>query len=321
MTRTSAHPRVATAAALCVGLLVAVQSRINASLARSLLDGDGGTTAAGIHAALISFATGLALLAVGLCTLAPLRRGMRGVAQSLRAHRLRPWQLLGGAGGAWLVATQGLTVPTLGVALFVVAVVAGQTAASLGVDAAGLGPLGKLRVSGNRVLAALVALSAVAVTAIPRIETGSGSLPLLLALLAVTAGAGIAVQQALNARVAVAAKYAPSAAVVNFVVGTAVLAAVLLLGTVLADWRTGPLPSQPLLYFGGPIGVAFIAIAAWAVPKVGVLNFALASIAGQLAGGALLDMLFPQPGVTVGPALLLGLALTGIAVMIGNRRG
>jgi transporter family-2 protein len=189
------------------------------------------------------------------------------------------------------------------------------------VDAVGLGPLGKLRISGNRVLAALVALAAVAVTAIPRIETGSGSLPLLLALLAVTAGAGIAVQQALNARVAVAAKYAPSAAVVNFVVGTAVLAAVLLLGTVLADWRTGPLPTQPLLYFGGPIGVAFIAIAAWAVPKVGVLNFALASIAGQLAGGALLDMLFPQPGVTVGPALLLGLALTGIAVMIGNRRG
>lgn len=319
MTRSAHHPRVAAAAAISVGLMVAAQSRINAALARELLDGD--PTAAGIHAALISFAAGLTVLTVGLLTVPALRRGMRGIADALRGRRLRPWHLLGGAGGAWLVATQGLTVPTLGVALFIVAVVAGQTAASLGVDAIGLGPLGRLRITRNRVLAALVAFGAVLVTAIPRIETSAGSRALLLALLVVTAGAAIAVQQALNARVSVAAAYAPAAAVVNFIVGTGMLTAVLLIGRAAFGWHTGPLPDNPLLYVGGPIGVAFIAIAAWAVPEVGVLRFALASIAGQLAGAALLDLLFPQPGVTVGPALLLGLGLTFVAVMIGNRRG
>ena len=57
-----------------------------------------------------------------------------------RAGALRPWQLLGGVAGASLVASQGITVGTIGVALFVVAVVAGQTSSGLAVDHAGLGP-------------------------------------------------------------------------------------------------------------------------------------------------------------------------------------
>jgi transporter family-2 protein len=311
----------ATGAAILVGLLVAGQSRINAALARSLADAPAtSATAAGFQAALISFVTGLLLLAIGLAVVPPIRRGMVRIASTVRAGGLRPWQLLGGAGGAWLVATQGLTVPTLGVALFIVAVVAGQTAASLGVDAAGLGPTGRLPITRYRVVAAVLAVVAVALTAAPRIETAAGSRALLLAALVVTAGAGIAVQQALNARVAVSAGYAPSAAVVNFVVGATVLALAMAVGIALAGWHAGAPPSNPFLYVGGPMGVAFIAIAAWAVPLLGVLRFGLAAISGQLAGGAIIDLLFPQPGVVVGAEIVVGIGLTLVAVVIGNRR-
>ena len=115
---------------------------------------------------------------------------------------------------------------------------------------------------------------------------------------------------------AVAAQYAPAAAVVNFVVGTSVLASVVLLGRALAGWPLPELPAEPVLYVGGTIGVAFIAMAAWAVPVVGVLRFGLASIAGQLGGAAALDLLAPQPGVVVGPWLAVGIGVTALAVLV-----
>ncbi len=312
--------RWAMLAALGVGLLVAVQSRVNAALAGRLADGGSSPTAAGFQAALIGFGTGLFLLLLGLLLLPGLRAGARAITRAVRARQLRPWHLLGGVGGAWLVATQGLTVPTLGVALFIVGVVAGQTAASLGVDAAGLAPAGRLPVTGSRAIAALLAVAAVALIAAPRIDPAAGNRTVLLAALVLSAGAGIAVQQAINARVAVVAGSAQAAAGVNFTVGTTALLLVVGMGMLFGDWQLGALPSDPLLYIGGPIGVGFIAIAAWAVPAVGVLRFGLAAISGQLAGAALLDLLAPQPGVVVGPELLLGIALTLAAVIIGNRR-
>ena len=45
--RPATHPRIATLAAVVVGLLVAVQSRINAELAARLVDGGGDPTARG----------------------------------------------------------------------------------------------------------------------------------------------------------------------------------------------------------------------------------------------------------------------------------
>ena len=50
--------------------------------------------------------------------------------------------MLGGLFGAFLVATQGLTVGTIGVALFSVAITAGQASSGLIVDHFGIGPSG-----------------------------------------------------------------------------------------------------------------------------------------------------------------------------------
>ena len=55
----------------------------------------------------------------------------------VRVGRLRWCQLRGGFGGAIFVASQSVTVSTLGVAMFTVCIVAGQTGISLLVDRLG----------------------------------------------------------------------------------------------------------------------------------------------------------------------------------------
>lgn len=313
---------LAATASFIVGLMVSAQSRINASLTTALADAGDGSTSASFHAATISFGTGLLLLSVGLVVWPRMRVGMRAVATALRERRLQWWQVLGGMGGAWLVATQGLTVPTLGVALFLVSIVAGQTIGSLVVDAIGLGPAGRIAVTGVRLTAAGLALVAVALVVAPRIQTSLTTAPttIILAMIALSAGLGVSAQQAVNGQVSVAAGWAIPAAVMNFLVGFTALALVTVIGGLLANWSWGALPSDPWLYVGGPIGVAFIAIAAWVVPLVGVLRFALAAISGQLIGGAAIDLFFPQAGVVLGWGLWAGLALTLLAVALANRR-
>ena len=171
-----------------------------------------------------------------------------------RSGALRPWQLLGGVAGASLVASQGITVGTIGVALFVVAVVAGQTSSGLAVDHAGLGPAGRRAVTGTRVLGAALTLAAVVVSVSGRLE-GAGALTgaaLLLALLPLLAGAATSWQQAVNGRVS-AAGGPMAAALVNFVVGTACLVLLLGLSFALAGELTG-FPGDWWLYTGGTHG-------------------------------------------------------------------
>jgi undecaprenyl diphosphate synthase len=106
----------------------------------------------GYLAAVISFGSGLTLLSVALLVSRRGRAGMRRISRALRGTatgvatgtgpRLRLWQCLGGAGGGFFVASQGLAVGTLGVALFIVAFVTGQSVGSLAVDRLGLGPGG-----------------------------------------------------------------------------------------------------------------------------------------------------------------------------------
>jgi transporter family-2 protein len=74
------------------------------------------------------------------------------------------------------------------------------------------------------------------------------------------------------------------------------------------------------LYLGGPLGVAFISIAAWAVKPLGLLLFTLLTLAGQLAGALLLDVFFPAPGTIVSWQLLAGVALTLVAAGLASIR-
>ena len=296
-------------AALAVGVLAAAQARINAQLAEQV----GG----GLFAAAISFGTGLILVWAIVGARSDLRAAVASLPSTVRSGGLRRWHLLGGFGGAWLVTTQGLVVPAVGVTVFTVAVVAGQVSGSLFVDRAGLSPAGHMPLSIRRVLAAGLALLAVAVAGV---ESAGGDIS-WVAVLAVTAGLGVAVQQAINGRVAASTHQPLAATGVNFLVGFTALFVLSLASIGIAVDEFLTLPDQWWLYLGGPIGVAFIALAAWAVRGVGVLVFGLLSIAGQLLGSVILDLAAPAEGITFGWPQWLALGLIALATLIATNPG
>ncbi|MEU0547425.1 DMT family transporter [Micromonospora sp. NPDC005979] len=296
---------IGVALASVAGVAVAAQSRINGELGVRLADG--------FAAAVVSFGLGLVVLLVLVPATPGGRRGLHAVRRALTAGTLRPWQCLGGMCGALLVATQGLTIGSLGVAVFTVAVVAGQSGSSLAVDRAGIGPTGRQPVTRQRLAGAVLTVLAVVLAVGDRLGDPGG---LALALLPLLAGVGIAWQQAVNGQVRAAADSALTATLVNFAVGTATLLVAFTVDIVVRGWPTGHAPSEPWLYLGGPIGIVFIAIAAAIVRTTGVLLLGLATIAGQIVGAVLLDLVLPTAASHPSVNSLLGAALTLVAVLI-----
>jgi transporter family-2 protein len=305
---------------LLVGALVTVQSRVNGSLAGQLGDG----LRAGALAAVVSFGSGLLLLTLVVLSHRRRRAGLVRLRDALRGEgpqglrRLRPVHLLGGLCGAFFVASQGIAVGVIGVALFIVAFTAGQSVASLVVDHVGLGPGGHQPVSRPRAIAALFAVAGVTVKVLDDLDGSGLGAALGLALLALVAGCLQAVQQALNGRVSQVG--GPLATTWNnFAVGTSALL-VLLLVSLLAPGRLDAFPTDWWYYVGGVLGVGFIAISAVTVQIHGVLVLGLCSIAGQVVAAEVLEVV--DPDVDVSPAGLLGgaLAVVGVVVALVARR-
>jgi len=292
------------ALALLVGALLAVQARINGELGERLHDG--------VLAAFVSFGGGLLVLLAMAAAIGRMRAGMRRVVLAVRGGELRWWQLCGGASGAYLVACQGLTISSIGVAVFTVAVVGGQTASGLVVDRLGLGPAGAQRVTGLRVLAAVGAVLAVLVAVSDRLAAPAA---LGLAALPLLAGFALSWQQAVNGRVAMAAHGPLPAALVNFTAGTAVLVAV---GAVAVAVNGLPAryPPEAWLYAGGLFGIPVIVLAALVVRWIGVLLLGLATVAGQIVTALALDLAAPAAGAAPSAATVVGcvLALAVVAV-------
>ncbi len=308
------HPPLwAMALAFGVGLLVVAQSRSNGELA--VVVGDG------LLAAVLSFVSGALILLVVIAARPATRRALtHGLPVELRAGRLRWWHLVGGLGGALLVAGQGLAVPLLGVALFTVGMVAGNTGTSLVVDRIGLGPGAARAVTARRVVAAVGATAAVALAVSGR--AASGDLVVWAVVLVLVAGAAVAIQPALNGQVALRTGDPLAATAVNFAVGLAALLAALAVEHLAGHaWRVPPAPwEEPLLWLGGPVGVLFIASAAVVVRPLGVLLFGLLNIAGQLTGSLVSDLLFPTQGTVLGGQLIAGMVLTGASVALAATR-
>lgn len=305
------------AVAVSVGALIAVQGRINSGLAAEL----GGGAAGAILAATISFGSGVTLLTALVLSTSRRRGALRSVRAALRHRsggpaRLRWWHLLGGVSGAFFVASQGLTVGALGVAVFTVAVVAGQTVSGLVVDRLGAGPSGVQPVTGRRLAGAVVTLLAVALAVSDRFGSGP---TLALAVLPAVAGAGMAWQSAVNGRVGVAADSPVTAAWVNFAVG-AVLLVVAATVVVAVHGGAPRLPGDPLLYLGGITGVVFVTATTWVVRTVGVLVLGLGTVTGQLLGAVVLDLALPQPGTTLALTTVVGSALTILGVLVATSR-
>lgn len=290
--------------AILSGVAMAAQGRINGQLGAELHDS--------MLAAVISFGGGLVLLILALPFFTKMRAGIRKVRGAVADRTLKPWHLLGGIGGAVFVAGQSVTVALIGVAMFTVGVVAGQTVSGLFVDKAGLGPAGPQPLTWTRVLGAMLTLAAV----LGALSGGvSGGASLWLLVLPVVAGACMAVQQAVNGRVGAAASNALTAAFVNFVTGTSALLLAWLVSLLL---RGGPtaFPHNPLLYLGGLVGIVFISLASFVVQWTGVLLLGLSAIAGQLVGSVLLDVLVPAKGEHLSTPTLVGTGVALVAIVI-----
>lgn len=273
------------------------------------------------QAALYSFGSGFVILCAIAFTSPAVRGGLAQGWRALRSGSLRWWEAIGGFLGAIFVLTQSGVVPIIGVAAFTVGIVAGQTSNSLIVDRLGISPRGRLPVSGQRVVAALVALVAVVLAVSGRLgQNDAGIVPIAASFLA---GVLIAFQQAINGRVMVESGRALSATWLNFALGTLLLAAVFGIGVVMGQPVASITGGSPLLYFGGIIGLIFIALAAWSVTRVGVLVTSLLTIAGQLTAAVVLDLALPTAGGAVTAGVMAGVVLTFIAVLIatlGRRR-
>ncbi|MEU7630090.1 DMT family transporter [Nocardia sp. NPDC049220] len=300
-----------------IGAGVAVQGRINGALGARLHDG--------IAAATVSFSIGLVALLVAFAVSGRLREGLRQVGQAMADGTLRPWQFLGGLCGAFFVAGQGLTVAAIGVTAFTVAAVAGQLLSSLVVDRLGLGPSGRTGVTVGRLVGAALGVLAVLIAgfgdtraagelSVP--DTLHGAPTVLLIVLPALAGIGLAWQQAVNGRIgAVGGPF--SATIVNFCVGLIALLAIEAI-VVATSGGLAEFPTEPWLYLGGLIGIAFIALAASTVRWIGVLLLGLTSVAGQLIASLVLDILTPtSAGLTV--TSVIGCVLTLVAVGIATR--
>lgn len=295
---------VAVGGAVLIGALTALQARINGTLGAEIGDG--------IVAAAISFSSGLGILVVLSALLPEGRRGFARLVDGIRSRTLPPWMLLGGLAGAFTVASQGLTVATIGVALFTVGFVAGQTTGGLVLDRVGYGPAGVVPVTVRRVIGALLAIAGVVVCLS---GDALGGVPLWMLIVPAVAGAGVAWQQGTNGRLRVRVESPLTATLVNFLGGTVVLVVAAVIHVVAVDVPR-IVPTEPWLYLGGAVGVVYIFLSAVVVRRTGVLLLGLGSVVGLLTTSVLLDALWPAPAAPSTPVALLaaGVAIAGVAV-------
>jgi transporter family-2 protein len=311
MKRVVSHHYFAQLIAVVVGAFTVAQSRANGELAQNL--------GSGVQAATISFGTGLLLLFLLMGIVPSIRIGFFKIFSSVRENKLKSWQVLGGMMGAIFVTIQSVSVPLVGVAIFTVLIVAGQTASSLLVDKWGISPSGVAEVTSYRVFAASFAIVGVVVAVSDRFGDAQFVIAPLIASFLI--GCVVSFQHAINGHVGVAAGNPVSAALMNFITGMALLLVIFAVQVISGHASVQSLPTGPWwIYAGGSIGVAFIASATWAIRKLGALRFVMGSVAGQLLGSLLVDLLAPTDGTKVSMNLVAGLAITLVAVLLANRK-
>ncbi len=251
------------------------------------------------------------------------REALARTFRGLRSGGLRPWEILGGLGGAYFVAIQGVAATFVGVAAFTIAVVAGQTGMAAGVDRMGLGPFGRQNLTWLRVVAIGVAIFAVLIPTWSRLHASPSWGLALVAVLSLAAGMASAVQIALNGRVAKYSGQPVVGAWANFAIGALSAFVLVIVVHLLSGWQMATVPSDKIWLLIAPLfGLFFIIATAWAVQVLGVLLLALVAISGQLIGALILDFVAPTSGTVINLALIVGivLALCAAALAAFGRR-
>ena len=255
---------------------------------------------------------GLQVVAATLIILISARR-REALARSFRGLRsggLRPWEVIGGLGGAYFVAIQGVAATFVGVAAFTIAVVAGQTGMAAGVDRMGLGPFGRQNLTWLRVVAIGIAFFAVLIPTWSRLHASPSWALALVAVLSLAAGVASALQIALNGRIAKYSGQPVVGAWANFAVGAMSMLLVVIVVHQISPWQIVAETSESGGMLIAPLfGLFFIIATAWAVQVLGVLLLALVAISGQLIGAFVLDLVVPTASTIINLALIVGIVL------------
>lgn len=291
------------------GAMIALQARANGELSHRLNNG--------LQAALVSFGSGLLIIFVITLFNSTIKEGIKNLRKAVANKEIARWKLFAGALGGSFVAIQTQIVPLIGVAIYSVASIAGQTAMSLVVDRIGLTGGGKKLISPRRVLAAFLTVLAVLVSVWDRIDAND------LSMFAVTAGgiagAIVGIQRALNGQINEYSHQSFTTSLLNFITGTSFLLILIVAGLILGRNELSPLPSGPWwIYTGGVIGVIYIAFTSTIVQHLGVLTFTLFSVGGQLVGSLIIDLVSPTDGVSVSAYLVTGIVMTYAGVIAGG---
>ena len=293
------------------GVMIALQARANGELSYRLDNAP--------QAALVSFSSGLFFITIYAIFSPKIKEGIRRLRSAVRSGEIPKIRLLAGSLGGAFVALQTSVVPLIGVALYSVASIAGQSAVSLLVDRIGLTGGGVKLISPRRIAAAFITVIAVLVSVIDKLE--ADNFQLFALLLAVIAGALVGVQRALNGQINEHSQNSYTTSLLNFITGTSFLTLFIIILIALGRVELQPLPIGPWwIYTGGVIGVIYIAATSLIVQHLGVLTFTLFSVGGQLIASLLLDIYSPTQGVSVSWYLVSGIAMTYIGVLVGGVR-
>jgi transporter family-2 protein len=305
---TKGNTRLDLLAALS-GILIAMQARANGELSHRMGNS--------IEAALVSFGSGLILISIISIFTPSIRNGMKNLKSAVNRKEIPVWTLFAGMLGGSFVAVQTQIVPIVGVAIYSVASIAGQTATSLLVDRIGLTGGGKKQITAKRVTAAGVTVLAVLVSVFDRID--AQNLSLFAVLFGCFAGCIVGVQRALNGQINESTKQSFATSWLNFIMGTTFLFIFLSIGVLINRSELVPLPAGPWwMYMGGTIGVIYIAFTSTIVQHLGVLTFTLISVGGQLVGSLLIDLYSPTEGVQISAYLVTGIVMTYLGVVVGG---
>ena len=291
------------------GILIALQARANGELSYQLGNG--------LEAALVSFGSGLVIIVLISFFNPSIKEGIRNLREAVQEKKIARWKLFAGMlGGTW-VAVQTHIVPLIGVAIFSVASIAGQATASLIVDRIGLTGGGKKLLSKRRVAAALITVLAVLLSVLDRLD--ASNLSKFAVFLGVITGALGGIQRAMNGEINEYSQQSFTTSLLNFIMGTTFLVVLLIVMILAKRIELVPLPSGPWwIYTGGVIGVIYIAFSSTIVQHLGVLNFTLFSVGGQLVGSLAIDFLYPTDGVQISAYLISGIVMTYLGVIVGG---
>ena len=293
------------------GVMIAFQARANGELSYRLDNAP--------QAALVSFSSGLFFITIYAIFSPKIKDGIKRLRSAVSSGEIPKIRLLAGSLGGAFVALQTSVVPLIGVALYSVASIAGQSAVSLLVDRIGLTGGGVKLISPRRIAAAVITVIAVLVSVIDKLE--ADNFQLFALLLALIAGALVGVQRALNGQINEYSQNSYTTSLLNFITGTSFLTLFIIILIALGRVELEPLPIGPWwIYTGGVIGVIYIAATSLIVQHLGVLTFTLFSVGGQLIASLLLDIYSPTQGVSVSWYLVSGIAMTYIGVLVGGVR-